>query len=60
MQKDVVLCKDCKHFKKDAWGEINGIPLIVAHKVCMFWCGGCKTREDGFCFMGVKRNEPEE
>ena len=45
------MCKDCKFFEYDSVANVDGIPLIVAHEICSKWGGGCKTREDGFCFL---------
>lgn len=45
------LCKDCKFFETDSWAKVNGIPLIVAHEICNRWGDGCKTSEDGYCFL---------
>jgi hypothetical protein len=45
------LCKDCKHFEYDSVAMVDGIPLIVAHEICNKWGDGCKTKEDGYCFM---------
>lgn len=53
----VVRCKDCKHYELDSWAKVNGIPLIVAHNICKRWGEGCKTDENGFCFMGEKVTE---
>jgi len=44
-------CKDCKYFEYDSWAKVNGIPLIVAHEICKRWGDGCKTKEDGYCFL---------
>ena len=44
-------CKDCKYFEYDSVAKVNGIPLIVAHEICSKWGDGCKTREDGYCFL---------
>lgn len=44
-------CKDCKYFEYDSVAKVDGIPLIVAHEICSKWGGGCKTREDGYCFL---------
>lgn len=44
-------CKDCKHFVYDEFAIVNGIPIIVAHEICMRWSGGCRTKEDGYCHM---------
>lgn len=44
-------CKDCKHFEYDSVAKVDGIPLIVAHEICIKWGDGCKTREDGYCFL---------
>lgn len=53
----VVRCKDCKHYELNSWANVNGIPLIVAHHICKRWGEGCKTDENGFCFMGEKVTE---
>ena len=45
------LCKDCKHFEYDSVEKVCGIPIIVAHEICSKWGNGCKTSEDGYCFM---------
>ncbi len=49
-------CKDCKYFEYDSVAKVDGIPLIVAHEICKRWGDGCKTREDGYCFLF----EPQE
>ena len=49
-------CKDCKYFECDSVAEVDGIPLIVAHEICKRWGNGCKTKEDGYCFLF----EPQE
>ena len=49
-------CKDCKYFEYDSVAKVNGIPLIVAHEICSRWGDGCKTKEDGYCFLF----EPQE
>ena len=53
-------CKDCKYFEYDSVGKVDGMPLIVAHEVCTKWGEGCKTEEDGFCFMFEKMQESED
>lgn len=52
-------CKDCKYFEYDSVGKVDGMPLIVAHEVCTKWGEGCKTEEDGFCFMFEKKQKSE-
>ena len=49
-------CKDCKYFEYDSVAKVDGIPIIVAHEMCSRWGDGCKTREDGYCFLF----EPQE
>ena len=49
-------CKDCKYFEYDSVAKVDGIPLIVAHEICNKWGGGCKSKEDGYCFLF----EPQE
>ena len=49
-------CKECKYFEYDSVANVDGIPLIVAHEICTKWGGGCKTKEDGYCFLF----EPQE
>ena len=50
------LCKDCKFFEYDSVAKVDGILLIVAHEICNKWGNGCRTREDGYCFLF----EPQE
>ena len=52
-------CKDCKYFEYDYMANIDGIPLIVAHEFCKRWGDGCKTKEDGYCFL-YEPSESEE
>lgn len=49
-------CKDCKYFEYDSVAKVDGIPLIVAHEICTKWGDGCKSKEDGYCFLF----EPQE
>lgn len=49
-------CKDCKYFEYDSVAKVDGIPIIVAHEICKRWGDGCKTKEDGYCFLF----EPQE
>ena len=49
-------CKDCKHFEYDSVARVDGVPLIVAHEICNKWGDGCRTKEDGYCFLF----EPQE
>ena len=51
-----VYCKECKYFEYDSVAKVDGIPLIVAHEICKKWGDGCKTSEDGYCFLF----EPQE
>ena len=53
-------CKNCKFFKRDVWANIDGIPLIVAHEMCNKWGDGCKTEEEGFCFLFEPKPYKEE
>ena len=46
-----MLCKDCKFFEYDHMENVEGIPLIVAHEICNKWGDGCRTSEDGYCFL---------
>ena len=50
-------CKDCKHFEYDSVAKVDGVPLIVAHEICSKWGNGCKTREDGYCFLFESKEE---
>ena len=59
-QKDLVFCKNCKYFEYDSVAKVDGIPLIVAHEICKRWCDGCKTSEDGFCFLGEAKESEEQ
>ncbi len=53
-------CKDCKHFEYDGIGwTTDGVPLIVMHEVCWKWGEGCKTNENGYCFLFEGKGESE-
>lgn len=52
-------CKECKYFEYDSMAKVDGIPLIVAHEICSKWGDGCKTKEDGYCFLFEPREEEE-
>ena len=52
-------CKDCKYFEYDSVAKVDGIPLIVAHEICSKWGDGCKTKEDGYCFLFEPQEESE-
>ena len=49
-------CKNCKYFEYDSVAKVDGVPLIVAHEICNKWGDGCKTSEDGYCYLF----EPQE
>lgn len=53
-------CKDCKYFEYDSVAKVGGIPLIVAHEICNKWGDGCKTSEEGFCFLFEPQESEEE
>ena len=52
---EIIRCKDCKHFEYNHVENVNGIPLIVAHEICMRWGDGAKTSENGYCFLAERR-----
>ena len=52
-------CKDCKHFEYDSWARLDRIPLIVAHEICNRWGDGCKSSENGYCFLFEKGGNDE-
>lgn len=56
-QKELILCKDCKYFEYDTVAKVDGIPLIVGHEMCKRWGDGCKTSENGYCFLAEKDGE---
>ena len=48
---EIGMCRDCKYFEHDHVAAVDGIPLIVAHEICTKWGDGCKSRENGWCFL---------
>lgn len=50
-------CRDCKYFEYNSVAKVDGIPLIVAHEICSKWGNGCKTSEDGYCFLFEPKEE---
>lgn len=55
-RSDIVRCKDCKYFEYDHLYIIQDIP-VIGHLVCNKWGDGCRTDENGFCFMGERRTD---
>ena len=55
-QPEIIRCKDCKHFEYDHPYIIQGIP-VLGHEVCNAWGDGCKTDQNGYCFMGERRTD---
>ena len=56
-QPEIIRCKDCKHFEYNHIENVNGIPLIVAHEICMRWGDGAKTIENGYCFLAERKDD---
>ena len=55
---DLIRCKDCKYFHYDKPYVVYDIP-VLGHEVCDKWGDGCKTSENGFCFMAERKGEEE-
>ena len=54
---EVIRCKDCKYFERDHLGPVGGFPgpIIIAHEICRRWGNGCKTSENGYCYLGERK-----
>ena len=55
-QTEIIRCKDCKYFEYDHPYIFQGIP-VLGHEVCNAWGDGCKTDENGYCFMAERRED---
>ena len=55
-EPEIIRCKECKHFEYDHFENVNGIPLIVAHEICLRWGDGVKTSENGYCFLAERED----
>jgi len=53
-------CKGCKYFEYDSVAKVDGVPLIVAHEICSRWGDGCKTKENGYCFLFEPQESEDE
>jgi len=53
-QPEIIQCKECKYYKSDYIENVNGVPLIVAHEICLRWGDGVKTLENGYCFLAER------
>lgn len=53
---EIVRCKYCKHFEYDHPYIIQGVP-VLGHEVCNAWGNGCKTDENGYCFLAERRTD---
>jgi len=56
---EVVRCKDCKYFEYDHVTVVDGVPLIMAHECCTRWGDGCKSNENGYCFLAEKKEQTD-
>jgi len=56
-KEELIRCKDCRHFEYDHIEHVDGVPLILAHEICTKWGDGCKTSENGYCFMAERKEE---
>ena len=54
VNKTIIRCKDCKYFEYDHPYVIEGVP-VLGHQVCNAWGDGCKTDENGWCFLGERK-----
>ena len=57
-QPEIIRCRDCKHFEYDHPYIIHGVP-VLGHEVCNAWGDGCKTDENGYCFMAERKEDVE-
>ena len=55
-QPEIIRCKDCRFFEYDHPYIVQGVP-VLGHLVCAKWGDGCRTAEDGFCFMAERRTD---
>ena len=53
-QPGIIRCKDCKYFEYNKTYVVQGIP-VLGHEVCNAWGDGCKTDENGYCFLAKRR-----
>ena len=56
-EKELIRCKNCKYFEYDTVAKVDGVPIIVGHEMCKRWGNGCKTSENGYCFLAEKKSE---
>ena len=52
----IIRCRDCRHFEYDHPYIIQGVP-VLGHEVCNAWGDGCKTDENGYCFLAERRTD---
>lgn len=57
---ELIRCRDCKYFEYNHWEKVNRVPLIVAHEICTRWGDGCKTSENGYCFLAERKEVEDE
>lgn len=55
-QTEIIRCRDCRHFEYDHPYIIQGVP-VLGHEVCNAWGDGCKTDENGYCFLAERRTD---
>ena len=55
---DLIRCKDCKHYLRNKMYVIDWMPLM-GNQLCEKWGDGCRTDENGFCFLGERKEEEQ-
>jgi len=55
---EVVRCKECKYFLYNKLYMVEGLPLM-GNLVCEKWGNGCRTDENGYCFLGERKEDAE-
>ena len=58
-QPEIIRCRDCRHFEHDHPYIIQGVP-VLGHEVCNAWGNGCKTDENGYCFLAERRTNEQD
>lgn len=53
---ELIRCKDCRHFEYDHLYVVQGIP-VLGHELCNAWGEGCKTSENGYCFLAERKTD---
>lgn len=55
-EQEIIHCRDCKHYELKRVLLIQDL-TVIRREICHAWGEGCKTDQDGFCFLAERKED---